>query len=64
MHEGKIYWGDCLDVMQDMAPCSVDLIVTSPPYGNAREQTYGGVAKRLGRKGIGIEKKEDTNIVV
>ena len=43
MHEGKIYWGDCLDVMQDMAPCSVDLIVTSPPYGNKRKQTYGGV---------------------
>ena len=34
--------GDCLDVMQGMAAGSVNLIVTSPPYADARKATYGG----------------------
>jgi DNA modification methylase len=29
--------GDCLEKMADMAPESVDLVVTSPPYDNLRE---------------------------
>lgn len=36
--------GDCLEVMRTMADASVDLIVTSPPYADARKSTYGGVA--------------------
>jgi DNA modification methylase len=33
----KIIWGDCLKVMQGMKPESIHLMVTSPPYYNARE---------------------------
>lgn len=33
----KIIWGNCLDVMKGMKPESIHLIVTSPPYYNARE---------------------------
>ena len=41
--EGRILPGDCLDVLRDMPADSVDLIVTSPPYADARKRTYGGV---------------------
>ena len=34
-----ILHGDCLEVMREMEPDSVDLVFTSPPYENAR--TYG-----------------------
>ena len=30
---GKIVNGDCIEVMKTMEEGSVDLIVTSPPYG-------------------------------
>ncbi len=33
----KIVWGDCLDVLKAMPSESVGLMVTSPPYYNARE---------------------------
>ena len=33
----KLVWGDCLDAMQKMRSESVQLMVTSPPYYNARE---------------------------
>lgn len=29
---GSLYLGDCLEVMKEMADCSVDSIVTDPPY--------------------------------
>ncbi len=35
--------GDCLDVMRRMPADFVDLIVTSPPYADARAHTYGGI---------------------
>ena len=38
-----IHVGDCLDVMKNMPSDSVDLIVTSPPYADARQHTYGGI---------------------
>jgi site-specific DNA-methyltransferase (adenine-specific) len=38
-----IVLGDCLSVLQDVHENSVDLIVTSPPYADRREKTYGGV---------------------
>ena len=39
-----VYLGDCLKVMRTEFPSeSVDLIVTSPPYADARRHTYGGV---------------------
>lgn len=39
----QIHSGDCLDVMLSMPSDSVDLIVTSPPYADARKHTYGGI---------------------
>ncbi len=33
----KIIWGDCLDVLKGLPSESVGLMVTSPPYYNARE---------------------------
>ncbi len=33
----KIIWGNCLDAMRGMKSESIHLIVTSPPYYNARE---------------------------
>ena len=39
-----IHRGDCLEVMRDIPDGSVNLIVTSPPYADARKHTYGGIA--------------------
>ena len=33
LEPNKIYLGDCLEVMKDMPDCSVDAIITDPPYG-------------------------------
>ena len=41
--KNRVHFGDCLDVMQSIPDNSVDLIVTSPPYADARKHTYGGV---------------------
>jgi site-specific DNA-methyltransferase (adenine-specific) len=30
---GKIYYGDCLEVMKSMPDKSIDLVLTDPPYG-------------------------------
>ncbi|MEZ4706784.1 MAG: site-specific DNA-methyltransferase [Caldilineaceae bacterium] len=35
--------GDCLTRLGDIQSNTVDLIVTSPPYGNQRKSTYGGI---------------------
>ena len=40
---GRVHIGDCLDVMRTIPADSVDLIVTSPPYADARQRTYGGI---------------------
>lgn len=40
----KVHCGDCLDILQAMPAESVDLIVTSPPYADARSRTYGGIS--------------------
>jgi len=39
----QVHYGDCLDVMGRFPSESVDLIVTSPPYADARRHTYGGI---------------------
>ena len=39
----RILNGDCLDLLSEMPENSVDLIITSPPYADARKRTYGGV---------------------
>ncbi|MDR3306720.1 MAG: site-specific DNA-methyltransferase [Endomicrobium sp.] len=36
----KIIWGDCLKVMNGMLSESIHLMVTSPPYYNAREYSH------------------------
>lgn len=41
--QGRVHYGDCLDVMRALPDNSVDLIVTSPPYADARKHTYGGL---------------------
>jgi len=39
----KIIQGDCKDVLKTIDVNSIDLIVTSPPYADRREHTYGGI---------------------
>ena len=34
--EVTLYHGDCLDIMDQMDDCMIDLTVTSPPYDNLR----------------------------
>jgi len=41
--ECRIKRGDCLNVLQDYPDNFFDLIVTSPPYADSREGTYGGI---------------------
>ena len=41
--KGLIYYGDCLDVLENIPSNSIDLIVTSPPYAKARMHSYGGI---------------------
>ena len=43
MADFTIIEGDCLDVLSAVPDGSVNLIVTSPPYGNQRKATYGGI---------------------
>jgi len=33
----KIYCGDCVSLMQQLNPCCVDMVVTSPPYDALRD---------------------------
>lgn len=41
--EADFYLADCLEVLKDVATNSVDLIITSPPYSDQRNGTYGGI---------------------
>ena len=40
---GEIYLGDALDLMVDIEDKSVNLIMTSPPFGLVRKKDYGNV---------------------
>ena len=41
---GKAYWSDSVQLMQQLvADATVDLIVTSPPFGLVRKKDYGNV---------------------
>ncbi|NJL82831.1 MAG: site-specific DNA-methyltransferase [Chloroflexaceae bacterium] len=42
--ENKVILGDCLEVLQKIPDCSINLIVTSPPYADSRRSTYGGIS--------------------
>ena len=35
-----LYCGDCLDVMSSMDEYFVDIVITSPPYGTCRSETF------------------------
>jgi site-specific DNA-methyltransferase (adenine-specific) len=39
----QLWNGDCADVLKRLAPGSVNLVVTSPPYADQRKEAYGGV---------------------
>lgn len=39
----RILLGDCLDVLKSIPNDTIDLIVTSPPYADARKKVYGGI---------------------
>jgi len=41
--KAEVIFGDCLQMLKDTKSNSVDLIVTSPPYADQREKTYGGI---------------------
>ena len=41
--QAKILLGDCREGLTDIADDSIDLIITSPPYADQRQNTYGGV---------------------
>ena len=50
--KNSIVVGDCLDVMEQMPDGCVDLVVTSPPYYNAKEYAqYDSVGKYMTRMG-------------
>ena len=38
-----LYVGDCLEVLANQKDASINLIVTSPPYADARKSVYGGI---------------------
>ncbi len=60
---GKLYHGDCLDVMKEMPDKSVDLVLTDPPYGVGRDKGFGGEGRGFGGKGqfrINVRQYEDT----
>ncbi|MCG2809625.1 MAG: site-specific DNA-methyltransferase, partial [Candidatus Portnoybacteria bacterium] len=39
----EVISGDCLNVLKKMDADSVDMIITSPPYADQRNETYGGI---------------------
>jgi len=41
--KSKLILGDCAEELKNLKDNSIDLIVTSPPYADARKNTYGGV---------------------
>lgn len=41
--KSEIFQGDCAEVLQRLPDACIDLIVTSPPYADQRNSTYGGI---------------------
>jgi len=37
---GKLYHGDCLDIMKELPDESVDLVLTDPPYGVRKKEDW------------------------
>lgn len=42
--ESRFIEGDCLDILKGYPENTFDLIVTSPPYADRRQNTYGGIS--------------------
>ena len=40
MPEVKLIQGDCIEKMKDISDCSVDIVLTSPPYNRKRNDKY------------------------
>jgi DNA modification methylase len=40
-HYGKAYLGDALELLECLSDCSVDLVITSPPFALQRKKEYG-----------------------
>lgn len=41
--KAEFYLGDCYNILKTLQSNSVDLIITSPPYSDQRNKTYGGI---------------------
>ena len=41
---GSILQADCLEALSQYKPNTVDLVMTSPPFGLVRKKEYGNVA--------------------
>jgi len=42
--KAEVILGDSPDILKKMPACSIDLIITSPPYADQRKNTYGGIS--------------------
>lgn len=56
--DATLYLGDCLEVMAELEPGSVDAVVTDPPYGVRLNRGDGRRAKEQGRL-VGDESPPD-----
>jgi len=55
----KIYHGDCLDILKTKPECSIDAIVTDPPYGlnfMGKEWDHGIPGKKFWKEALRIAK--------
>jgi len=43
---GAAYVGDSLELLDQLEPNSIDLVITSPPFALQRQKTYGMLSKR------------------
>jgi len=41
--KANLIFGDCREKLKELADNSIDLIFTSPPYADSRNDTYGGI---------------------
>ena len=61
---GEIRLGDCIEQMRLMDPCSIDAIVTDPPYGlvSGKTQTFDDIKEGAPQKGGFMGKKWDAAV--
>ena len=56
----QLYNGDCLELMKNIPDCSVDLVLTDPPYGTVKNLGKGEIAKENGYRDYGWDETIDT----